>query len=43
MSMYTIGNTTYYVETIFNPQTESLDELIERLIGKDIEGLLRQM
>jgi peptidoglycan hydrolase CwlO-like protein len=43
MSMYKIGNTTYYVETIFNPQAESLDELIERLIGKDIENILRQM
>ena len=43
MSMYKIRNTTYYVETIFNPQAESLDELIERLIGKDIENILRQM
>ena len=43
MSMYKIGNTTYYVETIFNPQAESLDELIERLIGKDIENILRQI
>ena len=41
MSMYKIGNTTYYVETIFNSQAESLDELIERLIGKDIENILR--
>ena len=38
-----IALAAYYVETIFNPQAESLDELIERLIGKDIENILRQM
>ncbi len=41
---YKIGNTTYYVETIFNPnpRAESLDELIERLIGKEIAKIIRQ-
>ncbi len=40
---YKIGNTTYYVETIFNlnPRTESLDELIERLIGKEIAKMVK--
>ena len=36
---YKIGNTTYYVETHFNLQAESLDEIIERLIGKDEENI----
>ena len=39
---YTIGNTTYYVETHFNLQAESLDEIIERLIGKNVENIIRQ-
>lgn len=39
---YNIGNTTYYVETHFNLQAESLDEIIERLIGKDVENIIRQ-
>lgn len=39
---YKIGNTTYYVETHFNLQAESLDEIIERLIGKDVENIIRQ-
>lgn len=43
MSKYQIGNTTYYVETIFNPQAESLDELIKRLISKDINVILQQI
>lgn len=40
VSEYKIGNTTYYVETVFNPKGESLEHLIQRLIGKDIEELL---
>lgn len=39
---YKIGNTTYYVEMHFNLQAESLDEIIERLIGKDVENIIRQ-
>ncbi len=41
---YKIGNTTYYVQTIFNPnpRAERLDELIERLIGKEIAKIIRQ-
>ncbi len=40
---YKIGNTTYYVQTIFspNPRAESLDELIERLIGKEIAKIVK--
>ena len=39
---YKIGNTTYYVETHFNLQAESLDEMIERLIGKDVQNIIKQ-
>ncbi len=39
---YKIGNTTYYVQTIFNPRAKNLDELIERLIGKEIAKIIQQ-
>ena len=39
---YKIGNTTYYVKTHFNLQAESLEEIIERLIGKDVENIIQQ-
>ena len=39
---YKIGNTTYYVETHFNLQAESLDEIIERLIGKDVQNIIKE-
>jgi hypothetical protein len=37
-SEYRIGLTTYYVKTVFNPDTnESLEDIINRLIARDVE------
>ena len=36
VSEYKIGNTTYIVKTKFNPTGESLNEIISRLIRKEI-------
>ena len=39
-SVYEIGHTTYIVRTYFNPDgTESLEELVRRLIMQDIAEL----
>ena len=40
VSEYKIGHTTYIVRTFFNPNgTESLEEMIKRLIMKDVAKL----
>jgi len=40
ISEYKIGHTTYIVETHFNLGCrETLDDIIKRLISRDIEGL----
>ena len=40
ISEYKIGHTTYIVETHFNLSCrETLDDIIKRLISRDIEGL----
>ena len=40
VSTYKIGHTTYIVRTFFNPNgTESLEELVKRLIMKDVAQL----
>ena len=39
-SEYKIGHTTYIVRTFFNPNgTESLEEMVKRLIMKDVAKL----
>ena len=40
VSEYKIGHTTYIVRTFFNPNgTESLEEMVKRLIIKDVAKL----
>ena len=40
VSEYKIGHTTYIVRTFFNPNgTESLEEMVKRLIMKDVAKL----
>ena len=40
VSEYKIGHTTYIVRTLFNPNgTESLEEMVKRLIMKDVAKL----
>ncbi len=40
ISEYKIGHTTYIVRTFFNPNgTESLEEMVKRLIMKDVAKL----
>ena len=40
VSTYKIGNTTYKVSVFFNPNgTETLEEMLDRLIMKDIAKL----
>lgn len=40
ISKYKIGHTTYIVETLFNLDCEEkLDDIIKRLISRDVESL----